>query len=67
MLCSTSNEKLNALRKIRKYLTLVKVELLYNALIYSHFFVIKHLRINVKILKQSSDILQIVTPEKTKN
>ena len=67
MLCSTSNEKLNALRKIRKYLTLVKVELLYNALTYSHFFVIKHLRINVKILQQSSDILQIVTPEKTKN
>ena len=67
MLCSTSNEKLNALRKIRKYLTLVKVELLYNVLIYSHFFVIKHLRINVKIIQQSSDILQIVTPEKTKN
>ena len=37
MLCSTANYKLNALRRIRKYLTLEKTKLLYNAFINSQF------------------------------
>ena len=37
MLCSTANYKLHALRRIRKYLTPVKVRLLYNAFINSQF------------------------------
>ena len=35
MLCSTANYKLHALRRIRKYLTLEKTKLLYNAFINS--------------------------------
>ena len=37
MLCSTANYKLHALRRITKYLTPVKVRLLYNAFINSQF------------------------------
>ena len=37
MLCSTANYKLHALRRIRKYLTLEKTKLLYNAFINSRF------------------------------
>ena len=37
MLCSTANYKLHALRRIRKYLTLEKTKLLYNAFINSQF------------------------------
>ena len=37
ILCSTANYKLQALRRIRKYLTLVKARLLYNAFINSQF------------------------------
>ena len=37
MLCSTTNYKLHALRRIRKYLTPVKARLLYNAFINSQF------------------------------
>ena len=37
MLCSTANYKLHALRRIRKYLTVEKTKLLYNAFINSQF------------------------------
>ena len=37
MLCSTANYKLHALRRIRKYLTLEKAKLPYNAFINSQF------------------------------
>ena len=37
MLCSIANYKLHALRRIRKYLTLEKTKLLYNAFINSQF------------------------------
>ena len=37
MLCSTANYKLHALRRIRRYLTLEKTKLLYNAFINSRF------------------------------
>ena len=37
MLCSTANQKLYALRRIRKYLNLEKAKLLYNAFIDSRF------------------------------
>ena len=37
MLCSTANYKLHELRRIRKYLTLEKIKLLYNAFINSQF------------------------------
>ena len=37
MLCSTANYKLHALRRIKKYLTLEKAKLLYNAFINSQF------------------------------
>ena len=37
MLCSSANYKLHALRRIRKYLTLKKSELLHNAFINSQF------------------------------
>ena len=37
MLCSTANYKLHALRRVKKYLTLEKAKLLYNAFINSQF------------------------------
>ena len=37
MLCSTGNYKLHALRRIKKYLTLEKAKLIYNAFINSQF------------------------------
>ena len=37
MICNTANYKLHALRRIRKYLTLVKVKLLYNPFINNQF------------------------------
>ena len=37
MLCGTANYELHALRKVRKYLTLEKTKLLYNAFINSQF------------------------------
>ena len=37
MLCSTANYKLHALRWIRKYLTVEKTKLLYNAFVNSQF------------------------------
>ena len=37
LICRTANYKLHALRRIRKYLTLEKTKLLYNAFINSQF------------------------------
>ena len=37
MLCSTANYKFHALRRIRKYLTLEKAKLLYNAFLNNQF------------------------------
>ena len=37
MLCGTANYKLHALRRIKKYLTVKKAKLLYNAFINSQF------------------------------